>query len=63
MIAESSEPFTEAELDALRAAETPEAWNAALAAIREARHGGYPCDWYARIEPIVRRYMVKSETT
>ncbi len=41
--------ITEAELASLEAANTSDEWNAACLAIKNARGGAFPEDWYPRV--------------
>lgn len=45
-----SAPITEAELEALRACQSSKQWGAACDAIKEARGGAYPPDWWAKVK-------------
>ena len=41
--------ITKAELDSLEACQNERAWNSAVDAIKHARSGGYPPDWWAKV--------------
>ena len=46
---QNDKPLTEAELHNLRNAKTEAQWNADCDAIKAARGGSYPSDWYAKV--------------
>lgn len=43
-------PITEAELNSLKATKNEREWNAACDAIKKARNGSYPDDWWPKVK-------------
>ena len=45
-----NEPLTDAEVESLKACRNESAWNAACDAIKAARQGSYPSDWWPKMQ-------------